>query len=28
VPFHFSPKHTEEGDRLVSEAIRAFEGLD
>jgi ribonuclease Z len=28
VPFHFSPKHTEEGDRLVSQAIRAFEGLD
>jgi ribonuclease Z len=28
VPFHFSPKHTEEGDRLISEAIRAFEGLD
>ncbi|HEY4595088.1 MAG TPA: MBL fold metallo-hydrolase, partial [Thermoanaerobaculia bacterium] len=28
VPFHFSPKHTEEGDRLVSEGIRAFEGLD
>lgn len=28
VPFHFSPKHTEEGDRLVNQAIRAFEGLD
>jgi ribonuclease Z len=27
VPFHFSPKHTEEGDRLVSEAMAAFEGL-
>jgi ribonuclease BN (tRNA processing enzyme) len=25
VPFHFSPKHTEEGDRLVSEAMAAFE---
>jgi ribonuclease Z len=27
IPFHFSPKHTEEGDRLVSEAMAAFEGL-
>jgi ribonuclease Z len=25
VPFHFSPKHTEEGDRLISEAMAAFE---
>jgi ribonuclease Z len=25
VPFHFSPKHTEEADRLVAEAMEAFE---
>jgi len=25
VPFHFSPKHTEEADRLVTEAMEAFE---
>jgi ribonuclease Z len=24
IPFHFSPKHTEEGDRLVREAMEAF----
>ena len=28
VPFHFSPKHGEEGDRLVSEAMAAFAGRD
>ncbi|HKI03629.1 MAG TPA: MBL fold metallo-hydrolase [Thermoanaerobaculia bacterium] len=26
VPFHFSPKHTGEADRLVREAMEAFEG--
>jgi ribonuclease Z len=26
VPFHFSPKHTEEGERLVGEAMEAFAG--
>jgi ribonuclease Z len=24
IPFHFSPKHTEEGERLVQEALEAF----
>lgn len=28
VPFHFSPKHTGEGDRLAGEAMAAFEGRD
>lgn len=27
IPFHFSPKHAEEGDRLVREAMEAFEEL-
>ena len=27
VPFHFSPKHCEEGERLLREAIEAFEGI-
>ena len=27
VPFHFSPKHTDEGDRLLREAMEAFSGL-
>ena len=26
VPFHFSPKHSEEADRLVQEAMEAFGG--
>ncbi|HEX9943218.1 MAG TPA: MBL fold metallo-hydrolase [Thermoanaerobaculia bacterium] len=26
IPFHFSPKHTEEADRLVQEAMEAFAG--
>jgi ribonuclease Z len=26
VPFHFSPKHAEEGDRLLREALAAFAG--
>jgi len=26
VPFHFSPKHSEEGDRLLREALEAFAG--
>jgi ribonuclease Z len=26
IPFHFSPKHTEEADRLVREAMEAFGG--
>ncbi|HYU32056.1 MAG TPA: MBL fold metallo-hydrolase [Thermoanaerobaculia bacterium] len=28
VPFHFSPKHSEEGDRLLREALEAFAGND
>jgi ribonuclease Z len=28
IPFHFSPKHSEEEERLVREAMEAFEGLD
>jgi ribonuclease Z len=24
IPFHFSPKHSEEGDRLIQEAMKAF----
>ena len=28
VPFHFSPKHSEEGDRLVSEAMAGVRGKD
>jgi ribonuclease Z len=27
VPFHFSPKHSEEGERLLREALEAFSGL-
>lgn len=26
VPFHFSPKHTEEEEKLMREALTAFEG--
>jgi ribonuclease Z len=26
VPFHFSPKHAEEGEKLLQEALEAFEG--
>lgn len=26
IPFHFSPKHSEEGERLTREAMEAFEG--
>lgn len=26
IPFHFSPKHSEEGDRLLREALEAFAG--
>lgn len=26
IPFHFSPKHSEEGDRLIREAMEAFGG--
>jgi len=28
IPFHFSPKHAEEEERLVREVMEAFEGLD
>jgi ribonuclease Z len=28
IPFHFSPKHSEEGDRLLREALTAFSGSD
>ena len=28
IPFHFSPKHAEEGERLVREAMEAFGGTD
>jgi ribonuclease Z len=28
IPFHFSPKHAEEEERLVREAMEAYEGLD
>ncbi len=28
IPFHFSPKHTEEEEKLVREAMEAFEGLE
>ncbi|HEY9421810.1 MAG TPA: MBL fold metallo-hydrolase [Thermoanaerobaculia bacterium] len=28
IPFHFSPKHSEEEERLVREALEAFEGLE
>jgi ribonuclease Z len=27
IPFHFSPKHSEDGDRLVQEALAAFAGV-
>ena len=27
VPFHFSPKHSEEGDRLLREVMEAFAGI-
>ncbi|HEX3552683.1 MAG TPA: MBL fold metallo-hydrolase [Thermoanaerobaculia bacterium] len=27
IPFHFSPKHSEEADRLLREAIEAFQGI-
>lgn len=28
IPFHFSPKHTEEEETLIREALEAFEGTD
>lgn len=28
VPFHFSPKHSEDGDRLLREALEAFTGSE
>jgi ribonuclease Z len=28
IPFHFSPKHSEEEERLIREALEAFEGLE
>jgi ribonuclease BN (tRNA processing enzyme) len=28
IPFHFSPKHSEEEEKLIREALEAFEGLE